>query len=135
MVDMSKLLRGLTRPLGWIFVDSPISRIGAGLATLIGLSYGLLLARGRYEQRDSLIVCRLPSWAYPRGGMTVGRVFLTGKISSAPIYRHEAVHVDQWRRYGLLFPVLYWAAGRDPRRNRFEVEAGLTDGGYAACDL
>ncbi|MEG8036152.1 hypothetical protein QP157_12770 [Sphingomonas sp. LR61] len=44
--------------------------------------------------------------------------------------RHERVHVEQWRRYGMLMPVLYAVAGRDPLRNRFEVEAGLEDGGY-----
>ena len=27
-------------------------------------------------------------------------------------------------------PVLYLAAGRDPLRNRFEIEAGLEDGNY-----
>ena len=27
-------------------------------------------------------------------------------------------------------PVLYLLAGRDPLRNRFEIEAGLEDGNY-----
>lgn len=118
------------RPLVGVFIDSPLSRLGAGVATLAALAYGLPLARGRVERHDGLLVCRVSAWAYPRGGITVGRVFLTGPRSTEAMYRHERVHVQQWRRYGLLFPILYWAAGRDPRRNRFEVEAGLVDGGY-----
>jgi hypothetical protein len=27
-------------------------------------------------------------------------------------------------------PILYALAGSDPQRNRFEIEAGLEDGGY-----
>lgn len=125
----------MLRLLHRVFVASPLSRLGAGIATIIGLGYGLVLSRGRVESHEGLIVCRLPRWAYPRGGMTVGRVFLTGQSTSAGMYRHERVHVEQWHRYGLLFPVLYWAAGRDPRRNRFEVEAGLADGGYRGNEI
>jgi hypothetical protein len=40
------------------------------------------------------------------------------------------VHKAQWRRYGMLFPFLYFLAGRDPLQNRFEIEAGLEKGGY-----
>ena len=43
---------------------------------------------------------------------------------------HEVVHKAQWRTYGMLFPLLYLIAGRDPLRNRFEIEAGLEAGGY-----
>ena len=46
------------------------------------------------------------------------------------VLEHEAVHKRQWQRYGMLFPLLYLVAGRDPLRNRFEVEAGLEKGGY-----
>ena len=40
------------------------------------------------------------------------------------------MHKAQWRTYGMLFPLLYLIAGRDPLRNRFEIEAGLEAGGY-----
>jgi len=49
---------------------------------------------------------------------------------SAPVLAHEAVHARQWRRYGFLMPVLYALAGRNALRNRFEIEAGLVQGGY-----
>jgi hypothetical protein len=46
------------------------------------------------------------------------------------VLEHEAVHREQWRRYGLAMPLLYLAAGSEARTNRFEVEAGLEKGGY-----
>ena len=69
-----------------------------------------------------------------RGGTTWGHVFVTRRpldtLDPATV-RHELVHVEQWRRWGALFPLLYvWAERRGPLRNRFEVAAGLRDGGY-----
>ena len=65
------------------------------------------------------------------GGVCVGACFLTGDAPvTAALLRHEAVHAAQWRRYGVLMPVLYLLAGRDPLRNRFEIAAGLADGNY-----
>nr|WP_179558355.1 Fe-S oxidoreductase [Pseudoclavibacter chungangensis] len=114
-----------------VFLDSPLSRLGAFVATLVGLAIGFPLSTGRVEVHDGLIVCRgLPKWAFRRGGTCVGRVYLTRDVVGERTFRHERVHVRQWRRYGFLFPVLYWAAGLDPLRNRFEIEAGLEDGGY-----
>ncbi|RZS90108.1 hypothetical protein EV189_1891 [Motilibacter rhizosphaerae] len=88
----------------------------------------------RARELDGLRVCAgLPGWAYPRGGVTWGDTYVCGPqpwAVSAPRLRHESVHVRQWRRYGLAFALLYLRAGRDPRTNRFEVEAGLADGGY-----
>jgi hypothetical protein len=49
---------------------------------------------------------------------------------SDTVLEHEAVHVVQWRKYGLLMPLLYAIAGSNPVTNRFEVEAGLEKGGY-----
>ena len=73
----------------------------------------------------------MPSWAFPRGGTCAGGCFLTGDCAvSERLLRHEAVHKRQWERYGFLMPLLYLLAGRDPLRNRFEIEAGLEDGNY-----
>lgn len=118
-------------PLRHLLLSSPVSRAGARIATALGLLIGLPLSTGRVEFRDGLIVCRgLPRWAFRRGGTCVGRVYLTRDVLGERVFRHERVHVRQWHRYGLLFPLLYWAAGLDPVRNRFEIEAGLADGGY-----
>ena len=120
-------------------MTSPLGRIGAALryagfryGCTVGWVWGGLLSRGRIERRGTLWVFRgMPSWAYPRGGVCVGNCFLTG---DGPIddrlIAHESVHAEQWRRYGFLMPVLYALAGRDPLRNRFEIEAGLEDGNY-----
>lgn len=114
-----------------ILLDSPISRLGAAFATGVALAYGLPLSTGKVERHNSLIVLRgLPNWAFKRGGVCVGRVYLTNQNVSARVLKHEEVHVRQWRRYGMLFPVLYAFAGANPLKNRFEIEAGLEDGGY-----
>ena len=118
----------------WIpsfLLDSPISDLGFYWGTAVGMIWGGLLSTGRVENVDRLLVFRgLPSWAYRRGGVCVGRCYLTGNNVSAPVLAHEAVHARQWRRYGFLMPVLYALAGRNALRNRLEIEAGLVQGGY-----
>ncbi len=113
-------------------LDSPVSRAGYLYGTAVGWVWGTLWSTGRIERRAGLWVFRgMPAWAFPRGGVCAGGCFLTG---DAPVddrlLRHEAVHKEQWRRYGFLMPVLYLLAGRDALRNRFEIEAGLEDGNY-----
>lgn len=115
-------------------LDSPISHVGEWYGTAVGFAWGMLWSTGRVERRHGLWVFRgMPGWTYGRGGVCVGRCFLTGDgRHSDRVLRHEAVHARQWRRYGMLMPVLYGLAGFDPLRNRFEIEAGLEDGGYVA---
>lgn len=114
-----------------IFLDSAVSRLGASFASGVALAYGLPLSTGRIERHNALIVLRgLPKWAFKRGGVCIGRVYLTNQNVSPRVLKHEEQHVRQWRRYGMLFPFLYLLAGADPLKNRFEIEAGLEDGGY-----
>ena len=114
-----------------VLLDSPISRLGSSFATAVALTYGLPLSTGKVEKHNSLIVLRgLPKWAFKRGGMCVGRVYLTNQNASRRVLKHEEVHARQWQRYGMLFPLLYAFAGSNPLKNRFEIEAGLEDGGY-----
>ena len=116
-----------------ILFDSPLSRAGYLYATAVGLVWGGLLSTGRVECRGGLIVFRgLPDWAFGRGGSCVGGCYLTRDNVSDAILEHEAVHKRQWQRYGMLFPLFYSAAGRNPLTNRFEIEAGLDKGGYLA---
>ncbi|WP_434812321.1 Fe-S oxidoreductase [Microbacterium sp. bgisy189] len=115
-----------------ILLDSPISAIGYAWGTAVGFVWGSLWSTGRVQRRAGLwVFSGMPNWTFGRGGVCVGGCFLTGdtRISDA-LLRHEAVHARQWRRYGALMPFLYWAAGRDPLTNRFEVLAGLEDGNY-----
>ncbi|WOF22153.1 Fe-S oxidoreductase [Microbacterium betulae] len=117
----------------WL-LDSPASRVGRLWGTAVGWLWGGLWSRGRVERREGLWVFRgMPAWTFPRGGVCVGACFLTGDRDLPPgLLRHEAVHGRQWRRYGFLMPVLYLLAGRNPLANRFEIEAGLEDGGYVS---
>lgn len=125
------MLRSISRILERVFINSPLSRLGCSIATVIGLLWAVPLSTGAITRHGELIVCRgLPRWAFRRGGVCVGRVFITRNATSPAVLRHESVHVEQWRKYGLLFPLLYAVAGNDPLRNRFEIEAGLADGGY-----
>ena len=111
--------------------DSPLSRAGYWWATAVGFAWGFLWSRGRIEVRQGLVVFRgMPRWTFGRGGSCVGRCYLTDRNDSDAVLGHEAVHREQWRTYGLLFPILYWLSGLDPLRNRFEIEAGLEAGGY-----
>lgn len=114
-----------------ILFDSPISRAGYLYATLVGLVWGSIWSTGRVERTNGLFVFRgLPAWAFGRGGTCVGACYLTNQNVSADVLEHEAVHKVQWQRYGMVFPLLYFVAGRDPLQNRFEIEAGLEKGGY-----
>jgi hypothetical protein len=110
------------------------TRRQAALVGRLARAYARVLGV-RAVERDGLHVCAgLPDRSYPRGGVTWGDTYLTGAGShavSVERLRHERVHVEQWRRHGLPFALLYLLAGRDATRNRFEVEAGLADGGYA----
>jgi hypothetical protein len=122
---------GDMRTLSSLFLDSPISRAGYRYATAVGFVWGFLCSTGHIERRGGLVVFRgMPKWSFGRGGACVGACYLTAHNVTADVMEHEAVHVTQWKRYGLLFPVLYFLAGRNPLKNRFEIEAGLEKGGY-----
>ena len=108
-----------------------LRELGFRYATVVALVVGLPLSTGRVRTAGALIILTgLPRWAFRRGGTTVGRVYLTRDNVGEAVLRHEKVHVEQWRRLGLWMPILYWLAGTDPLKNRFEIEAGLEDGGY-----
>ena len=94
-------------------------------------------ARIRYDAEANLIVCEAMRGGFARGGTCVGGAFLTGRAVSstgpdAALLRHEAVHAEQWARYGVSFAVRYLFEESRHRgaANRFEIEAGLADGGY-----
>lgn len=117
---------GLRRLLLW----PPVARPGYWLATACGWVWGRVLL-GRFRKGGGIHYFEgLPRWAYGRGGTTIGAIYLTTDNVAPSVLEHEAVHKAQWRRYGLAFILLYFAAGSPPLTNRFEVEAGLEKGGY-----
>lgn len=115
-----------------ILLDSPVSRVGYWWGTAVGWVWGSIWSTGPVEKRAGLwVFTGMPDWAFRRGGVCVGGCFLTGAGTvSDPVLRHEAIHAQQWRRYGFLMPILYLIAGRNPLTNRFEILAGLEDGNY-----
>ena len=124
--------RRIDRLIPPFLLDSPISRLGYWWGTAVGMTWGFVWRRGTITQDEGLWIFRgLPAWAFPRGGVCVGRCFLTGPaVPSAAVLKHERVHMRQWQRYGFLMPLLYTLAGRNALTNRFEIEAGLEDGNY-----
>lgn len=78
-----------------------------------------------------LRVQRDAGWVRARG-TTIGGAFLTGRDPARALVRHEAVHADQWAAYGWTFALRYLFEELRHRgsRNRFEIAAGLADGGY-----
>lgn len=124
--------RRFDRRIPSFLLRSPVSRLGYLWGTAVGWVWGSLWSTGPVERRAGLWIFRgMPRWTFNRGGVCVGGCFLTGDSRpSDAVLRHEAVHKAQWLRYGFLLPVLYFLAGRDPLRNRFEIEAGLEDGNY-----
>ncbi len=114
-----------------LLFDSAFSRAGYLYATAVGIVWGSIWSTGRVERRNGLIVFRgMPAWSFGRGGSCVGGCYLTRQNVSAAVLEHEAVHKRQWQRYGMIFPLLYFIAGRDPLTNRYEIQAGLQNGGY-----
>lgn len=128
-----RLVRGAARVPGLrrLALSPVVARPGYWFATAAGIVWGGILSRFRLFRRGGLIVApHLPTWAFGRGGTTIGAVFLTSVNISDAILEHEAVHRAQWKKYGLAFIPLYVAAGQDGTANRFEIEAGLEKGGY-----
>lgn len=111
----------------------PLSALGTEFASLLALTYGASFKGSKFSDEDGLAICSgLPKRAYPRGGICIGRIFLTGPEPSECVVAHERRHVEQWERYGLALIGLYFLEGTNPMTNRFEIEAGLVDGGYAS---
>lgn len=109
----------------------PLARLGYLYATVVGFIWGSIWSTGEVRRVDGLwVFTGMPKWTFGRGGSCVGACYLTDQNVSPAVLRHERVHREQWRRYGLALPLLYQLSGRDPLRNRFEIEAGLKDGGY-----
>ncbi|WAC66389.1 hypothetical protein OVA14_00905 [Agrococcus sp. SL85] len=114
--------RALTAP--------PLARAGHRFATRAARLWGRALGGEERREGELWVVTGLPSWAFGRGGTTIGATFLTKDATSTAVLGHEDVHRQQWERYGLWFIPMYLAAGQDALTNRYEIEAGLEAGGY-----
>lgn len=129
---VGRVVRGATRVPGLrrLLLARAIALPGYAIATACAWLWGRLLGGRVVRHGKLLVVSGLPTWAYGRGGTTVGAVYLTTGNVDPDVLEHEDVHRTQWRRYGLALIPLYVAAGATATTNRFEVEAGLEKGGY-----
>lgn len=109
----------------------PLAWLGYAYATAVGFVWGSIWSTGEVRRIDGLwVFTGMPKWTFGRGGSCVGSCYLTDRNTGEAVLRHERVHREQWRRYGMALPILYLLSGRNPLKNRFEIEAGLEDGGY-----
>lgn len=109
----------------------PFAWFGYAYATLVGFVWGALLSKGQISRHGRLwVFTGMPSWSFGRGGACVGACYLTDTNVSADVLAHEEIHRQQWRTFGLALPILYFASGRNPFTNIFEIDAGLDKGGY-----
>lgn len=122
--------RTLGGPAFQVATAGPIARGGACFATRAARCWGRMLGGAERTEGALVVITGLPKWAFGRGGTTVGATYLTHASDSPAVLEHEDVHRLQWERYGLWFIPMYFAAGRDATKNRFEIEAGLVKGGY-----
>ncbi|WP_429519831.1 hypothetical protein [Rhodococcus sp. BE178] len=105
------------------------------LVTVVALRYARLWrARIEFDDRYGIFVCSGMRGGFGRGGTTLGGAYLTRGNTADRVIRHEAVHADQWGWHGAVFAPMYlWEEIRNPgARNRYEIAAGLEDGGYVA---
>ena len=101
--------------------------------TTLALRYARLWGgTAHFDHEFSIFVCTGLRGGFGRGGTTFGGAYLTKDNTGRRVIRHEAVHADQWAQFGLSFPFRYLAEEvrhRGPA-NKYEIEAGLADGGY-----
>lgn len=105
----------------------------AAFVTRLALRYAYFLgADVTFDEECGIFVAAGLRRGFARGGTTIGGVYLTRRNVTRSVLRHEAIHADQWARHGILFGALYLGEElrRPGRKNRFEIEAGLAEGGY-----
>ncbi|WP_371828428.1 MULTISPECIES: hypothetical protein [Nocardiaceae] len=123
---------------GIVSRSEQIRRAGRGsrqsmFVTRLALLYARLWrGTARFDDEFSLFVCTGLRGGFGRGGTTFGGAYLTKGNTARRVLRHEAVHADQWANFGLTFPFRYLAEEARHRgpANKYEIEAGLADGGY-----
>jgi hypothetical protein len=133
----------LRRALGYL-AALPVSAAAAAAVPFVLATGGRARVRGGVLEAaggvlDPLLTRGIPSFAI--GAITLGHVVLAADARALEESRdHERVHVAQYERFGVLFPLLYLAAslravvrgGCAYRDNPFEKEARLRGGEAAA---
>ena len=99
--------------------------------TAIGIIVGVISLPVRWRLVKGAVVINCKNFWWARGYMRGARaaaigyvILLSPKIENLDL-EHELVHVDQHRRYPLIFPILYYIEllKSGYRNNKFEDEA------------
>ncbi len=127
--------RRLPWPLGILWA-LPMTLVGLAIVVAGVLTGGRVgFAEGAIEGHGGVIrraLARVPVGRGGAGALTLGHVVLGTTARQLETSRaHERVHVKQYERWGLVFPLAYAASslsallhGQNPyRANRFEKEA------------
>lgn len=105
----------MTRAVRTVVLAPPLARAGYLYATAVA-SAGASFSPPEGSAGSTAYSCarachRGPSAAEARAS---AGVYLTDDNAKPAVLEHEAVHRQQWKTYGMVFPVLYFFAGRDP---------------------
>jgi hypothetical protein len=134
----------LARALGYLGA-LPVSALAAAVVPLVIATGGSVRARsGVLEAAGGLLRPLLARGVprFPIAAITLGHVVFAADERALEASRaHERIHVEQYERFGALFPLLYIAAslramlrgGRAYRDNVFEQEACLRSGEVKAA--
>lgn len=129
----------IRRALGYLGA-LPVSAVAAAAVPLVAATGGRVRVRdGVLEAAGGLLEPLLTRGIrrFPIDAITLGHVVLAADTRALEESRaHERVHVAQYERFGVLFPLLYAAAslrailrgGCAYRDNLFETEACLRSG-------
>lgn len=133
------MTRPLSRAVAYLWAG-PVSVIALPIAVAAVASGGRARAvDGVLEARGGVLGMLLTRTvrSFPVGAITLGHVVLAAdERSLAACREHERVHVRQYERWGILFPVLYAASsvrallagGYAYRDNAFEKQARRLSG-------
>ncbi|MEU3652235.1 RHS repeat-associated core domain-containing protein [Streptomyces sp. NPDC032161] len=124
--------------LGWYYLKRGHSRVrgqwNRQQASMLGVTTAYVGTRYlgyRCRYSYGMRVCSGSRGLHSRGGTTLGTTFFTSSRVTPRLMKHERRHKKQWQRYGLRFGYMYFRAGVNPCRNKWERRAGWADGGYS----
>ena len=106
--------------------------------TVLGIIIGLISIPKSVSLSNKALIFKTSSWwwtkffSYMKGvrGQAMGSVVILGQNALPFDLEHELIHVDQYRTYPLIFPLLYFFEyiRFGYKNNKFEREAYLKAG-------
>ncbi len=101
--------------------------------TIVGILFALTLVPTKisWDKKHWAIIVNVkgdwPHFGYLKRwrGATIGHVIILNPHTEDGVLEHELIHVDQYRKYPLIFPLLYEIEflRKGYRNNKYEIEA------------